>query len=199
MKNSLLRNDLGLEVSRHTLMTDSRKNQGFTLVELMILMGIVAITLAFALPYIPEWIANMRLRGAARDLASNFQLAKMGAANRNTFCTVTFDLAIGGQTYDYVVYVDTDQDLAYDAGEIILKRTRFSDSGYKGIGFDTSQGGGNGLTFLADTVAFSPRGLVIDTNQNIIAAGADSVFITNNRGKTKQISVSSAGGIRISQ
>lgn len=182
------------------LMRDFQAIKGFTQIELIVAIAIIAIAAAFALPNIPKWRARASLNGAARELASHFQLAKMEAAKRSSFCAVTFNIVVDGTPYDALVYLD-DGNLQYD-GEQILRRVNFSDSIYKTISLDTNQGGGDGLSFADNamgqpSIAFDSRGLPIDSNGNIIAAGADSVFIRNDRGATKKITVSPAGNIRI--
>jgi len=190
------------------LLRDFRAIKGFTQVELIVAIAIIAIAAAFALPNIPRWRARASLNGAARELASHFQFAKMEAAKRSGFCAVTFNIAVDGTPYDAIVYVD---DGAGDEGkkrnlqwddEKILRRVKFADSIYRTISLDPNQGGGDGLSFADNamgqpSIAFDPRGLPIDSTGNIIAAGADSVFIRNDRGATKTITVSPAGNIRI--
>ena len=183
------------------LMKGFAKSKGFTQMELLIVIAIIAVTATFTLPNIPKWRARARLNGAAREFATNFQLAKLEAAKRDRFCAVTFGIAIDGTTYDAVVYVD-DGNLQYDAGEDTLRRLSLADSIYRTVSLDPSQGGGDGLT-IADngmgqpSIAFNSRGLPIDHTGNIIAAGADSVFIRNDQGGTKAITVSPAGNISI--
>ena len=185
-----------------------REYVGFTHMELIVAIAIIAIAAAFALPNVLEWRARAKLNGAARDLASHFQLAKMEAAKRSSFCTVTFNITVDGTPHDAIVYVDDGagdevkkENLRWD-DEKILRRVKFSDSIYKTITFDINQGGGDGLTFVDNaigqpSIAFNPSGLPIDSTGNIITAGFDSVFIRNDRGGTKSITVSPAGNIRI--
>jgi len=191
------------------LMKGFPKSKGFTQMELLIVIAIIAITATFTVPNIPKWRARARLNGAARELATHFQLAKLEAAKRDRFCAVTFGISIDGTAYDAVVYVDDGagdeakkRNLQWDAGEDILRRLSLADSIYQTISLDPSQGGGDGLT-IADnamgqpSIAFNSRGLPIDHTGNIIAAGADSVFIRNDQGGTKTITVSPAGNISI--
>ena len=67
-----------------------RRQSGFTLVELMITIGVVAILSAIAVPNFISWIPKYRLKAAASELFSNMQLARMTAVKENTTCTVTF-------------------------------------------------------------------------------------------------------------
>ena len=182
-------------------MKNVRRNEGFTLTELMVIIGIMVIAAAITLPNISGWRASAKLNGAARDLASNFQVAKMEATKRNSVCAVTFNITVDDRLIDVIVYEDVAKDLVYNAGDTEILRRPFA-STYKTISLDTSQGGGDGVT-LADnasgqpSIAFNARGLPINDTGSVIAVGADSVFIINDLGGTKTITVSPAGNIRI--
>jgi prepilin-type N-terminal cleavage/methylation domain-containing protein len=177
------------------------KKDGFTLIELLITFIILGIATAIAVPVFSRWLPNSRLKSATRDVFSNFQLAKLTSIRSNSYCTITFNQAIGGINYDYVVYVDSDEDidrlLEYDAGEDIITKVLWTD--YKGVSFDITQGGGDGLTFANNddglpSIAFTPAGL---PKNNIGGFGAGSVFLTNPNGKATKVVVSPAGNIRI--
>lgn len=59
-------------------------HSGFTLVELMIVIAIVAITTTFAAPAFVDMIAASRMRSAASDLYASALLARSEAIKRNT-------------------------------------------------------------------------------------------------------------------
>ena len=61
---------------------------GFSLIELMIVLAIVAIALVLGLPSYSTWIANSRVRVAAESIQNGLQLARAEAVSRNT--TVQF-------------------------------------------------------------------------------------------------------------
>ena len=177
------------------------KKNGFTLIELLITFLILGIVVSIAIPGFSRWLPDSRLKSAARDVFSNFQLAKLTSIRSNSYCTITFNQAIGGTNYDYVVYVDSDEDidrlLEYDAGEDIITKVLWTD--YKGVSFDITQGGGDGLTFDNNddglpSIAFAPDGL---PKNNSGGFGAGSVFLTNPNGKAIKVVISSAGNIRI--
>jgi prepilin-type N-terminal cleavage/methylation domain-containing protein len=70
-------------------------HQGFTFLELVVILAIIGLLAAVAAFGIPEWRANITLRTTARDVISSFQFARVEAAKRNA--TVSIQLTEGGQ------------------------------------------------------------------------------------------------------
>ncbi|MDR3299340.1 MAG: GspH/FimT family pseudopilin [Candidatus Accumulibacter sp.] len=60
-----------------------RFNLGFTLLELMIGVALMAILITLAVPNFSLWIRNMGIRGATESLVSGLQLARAEALKRN--------------------------------------------------------------------------------------------------------------------
>lgn len=68
-----------------------RKNSGFTLVELMVTIAIIAIVSAIAIPGYMSWLPNYRLRSAVLDLEGNIQQTRLQAIKHNQTWAVLFD------------------------------------------------------------------------------------------------------------
>jgi prepilin-type N-terminal cleavage/methylation domain-containing protein len=68
-----------------------RKDMGFTLVEMMVVIAIMAIVSAIAVPNFYSYAAGMKLRSASRDLYSTLQNTRMKAVRQNTRWAVRFD------------------------------------------------------------------------------------------------------------
>ena len=68
-----------------------RDNTGFTLIELMVVIAVIATLTAISVPNFLAYLPNARLKSAARELYSNMQLAKMGAIKQNTDWAIVFD------------------------------------------------------------------------------------------------------------
>jgi type IV fimbrial biogenesis protein FimT len=63
--------------------------RGFTLIELIVAMAVLGILAAVAAPAIGEYLATQRLKGAAEELQTDLQFARMESVQRNTAVTVT--------------------------------------------------------------------------------------------------------------
>lgn len=77
-----------------------RKNHenGFTLIEVMIVCAIIGIASALAIPNYLEWKARYDLREAVSEFSGNLNLARVVAMNRNRQATVTIQVAGSGLT-----------------------------------------------------------------------------------------------------
>jgi prepilin-type N-terminal cleavage/methylation domain-containing protein len=68
-----------------------KKNQkGVTLLELVVVFAIIAITAVLVIPNLGSWLTNYRLRSAARDVTSTLRTAQMRSVSNNLFYRVEF-------------------------------------------------------------------------------------------------------------
>ena len=82
-----------------------RKNHqgGFTLLELIITVAIVAVGASLALPGFLQWHARTQLRQATSEIASQLTMARMAAMNRNRGVDVTIQATSGAVNVSAVV------------------------------------------------------------------------------------------------
>lgn len=69
---------------------------GFTFIEIMIVIAIIGIGSAIAVPAYNQWTVRYELRQAIVEVASNLTMARMAARNRNTTITANFMKAADG-------------------------------------------------------------------------------------------------------
>ena len=118
------------------------KQSGFTLVELMFTITVLAVLLGIGVPNFRDFIRNSRLTSAANDLLADLNLARSEAVKRRV--PVTLCKSDGAACVDdaspfrrWIVFVDdanpavsvnTDGNGIRDAGEVILRDRTVSDT-----------------------------------------------------------------------
>ena len=68
-----------------------KKNSGFTLMEMMIVIAIIGITAAIAIPNVISYLPKHRLNGGARDVYSAMQYARLKAVKERTPVSINFN------------------------------------------------------------------------------------------------------------
>ena len=68
-----------------------KKENGFTLIELAVVMAIVGILSSIAVPAYNTWLPRYRLKHAAMDLRANMNSVKLEAIKNNSDWAIVFD------------------------------------------------------------------------------------------------------------
>lgn len=88
--------------SRRTHGRNAGRGRGFTLIELMIVIVVVAIGAALAAPSFRETIANYRVRGGAESIVNGLNYARAEAVRRNGSVTFTLNASGSGWSVDQI-------------------------------------------------------------------------------------------------
>ncbi len=102
--------------------------QGFTVIELMLVVAVAAVLLTVAAPAMVDMILNNRMTSQANELLADLAYARSQAASmgvRMTACVSSDGANCTGSGWSAgrMVFADTDGDGAHDSGEEILRVT----------------------------------------------------------------------------
>lgn len=121
-----------------------KRESGFTLVELMVAIGIFGILIAIALPNFSQMIVNQRVRSASSDIFATLLFARSEAIKRNASVSVVRS----GTIWEAGWSVQT-------AGGIVLKQQDpYTNITVTGPSSGTLVFGGNGRPLASATVFF---------------------------------------------
>jgi len=154
-----------------------RNVNGFTLIEALTVISLMACISTLAAPNLINWLNRAKLNGAVINLKGSLELAKLKAIQENGPVAVNF------AANSYVVFRDTGATFGvYDAGEEVFRKKSLP----IGIRIDLS------ATTFADTgkggkkTRFRGRG----------TSASGTVYLVNSNGMVKKVIVSSTGRIR---
>ena len=164
-----------------------KKQSGFTMIEVIVVMALIAIVAATAIPAFTVWLPNYRLRAATNDLYANMQLAKSGAVRDHSEWAVQFDTVNNG----YRLWSNWGE-----ANQAEVKTVDLSDYG-SGVAFghgnatdDIPDGAnpiGDDVTYGSDVAVFNMRG----------TCSAGYVYLENSRNNTFAVGSLSSGAVRM--
>ena len=155
------------------------KNKGFTILELVIIVAILSVLMAFAGPSLSTMIANNRISGGVNDFVAAMQFAKTEAAARISPVTIckkkdnSSDCDGGGDWQrGWIVFVDVNSDADVDSDDQILMNHEALDSR---ITF-------GGTAQVQDAITFQSSGTTSVTSAQVLIMCDERGFIDAARG-----------------
>ncbi len=165
-----------------------RNEKGFTLIELMLVVAIVAVMSIMAFPTFSGWIARARLRDAARTVYSDLQLARIKAIETGGEWRINFNPDDNSYT---VISSGPDMDLDNSADDNVVEKVVRIPEKSKGVVFGTDQGPVPGLSEPDDGISFGGNSVDFNYMGSVDGLGG-SIYLKNERSETFAIVVSSA-------
>jgi prepilin-type N-terminal cleavage/methylation domain-containing protein len=145
-----------------------KKTQGFSMIELMLVVAVILVLTAITVPHIIDTVSDISLRYAATDLSGLLQSARIQAVRKNTSYTIQQGALLSGTQGYYVDIAKTGVDATGDPAMPLTQNMTV----HAGIGSGAPGEGAfiAGLNYTVnpagDPVSFNARGLPC------IAAGA---------------------------
>jgi len=162
-----------------------RTNSGFTMVEVIVVVAIIAILAGVGIPAFSRWLPNYRLKSAATDIFSNMQLAKMEAIKANNSFSIVFYPAPPGS---YELQNSTGNTINtvnfnnYDSSGNIRWGWGKATQNISGNPF-----GGSSIVYTGNKLTFNSRG----------TCNPGTVYIKNQQERAYAIGTLSSGVIRL--
>ena len=155
-----------------------KNNSGFTIMELMVIIAIVGIISAIAIPNMISWRANHQLNGTAREMKSLINGARISAIKNNAIVTVTYDAGTRTVEASYTnrarpPYIEETLSTAMLKTGVTITGSTFADNGFR----------------------FNSRGLPIKIADNSFASG--HITLTGSNGAKLEVWLASTGNTRI--
>jgi prepilin-type N-terminal cleavage/methylation domain-containing protein len=180
-----------------SMRTQDNKQQGFSLIEVVIVMGIIVAMTAAIIPNINSSIQNYRLYASAQEIASQLQSARLRAVRGNATCT--FLMSASGRRFG--IDMDGDGSISSSADVVlgINNNVSFSDLSTPPIASATTLSSGT-----KTGIGFTPRGTLTavassglpDYNPANLAASGYAIYLSNTRNHFAAITVSPLGRVR---
>jgi prepilin-type N-terminal cleavage/methylation domain-containing protein len=100
-------------------MSTQKKQKGFTLIELIIVVVVIGLMATLAAGQFDRFFRQQRLKAAGKDLLSNLRLARSYAVSRRAQYGIYFDQ----NARQYVLFKDVvnPSNYTYDAGDSVIK------------------------------------------------------------------------------
>jgi type IV fimbrial biogenesis protein FimT len=173
-----------------------RTQAGFTLVELIVALGLAAVLLGIGVPAFTDFVRNNRVIAVTNELVTALQFARSEAVKRNNNVTICISddgaACTGGASWEdgWIVFDDANANAVVDGAQIVRTHAEV--------------GGGNTLRVTAGNVgnfiSFNGNGFPRDTAGGILTA---TFSICDSRGAAagvaRTVQLGASGRVRSSE
>ena len=165
--------------SREIEGAEMKRNAGFTLIEMMVIVAVFAVMAAVAIPTFISLLPGMRLNGSARDIFMVMSQTRMQAVSKNTIGVVKFSPS----NNSFTAWLDdgpAGNNWSLDSTDTLIK------SGSTETGVSISD-----TTIPSHTFGYNSRGLPAST------PGAYDITLTNSKGETQKVEINAFGTVKM--
>lgn len=179
------------------LLVMRRAARGFSLIELMVTIAVVAILLAIATPNFRDWMNNSRIRSASESIQNGLRVARNEAAQRGTW--VRFELSSASVASWQVCQITSGTGACSDSDATAIENRGGTEALVKLTGSTTAASQTTTTTTLTGGI---PGGITFDPLARPFATGTTplkriDVAGANDAGRRLVILISAGGMVRM--
>ena len=166
------------------------EDKGFSMVELVMLVGMIVIMMAISIPMLSSSMRDMQLVADARSIASTLTVAKLTATSQMTHCRLSFDLTNNEWQIEKLNRSNGQFELQQDTNQLSRGVAN------SGITFKTSSDSApSGFpTSSSSAITFNSRGIPIDGAG--VPTASNIIYLSKNP-SDYAVSVSLAGKVQL--
>lgn len=163
--------------------------RGFSLIEMLVVMTILAILLGIGVPNMAQYFASNRLNGASSDLFAMLNLARSEAMRRGQMISMRHNGTAGSRDWNsgWSMFVDADGDGVLDAGEEVVRQgaastgtvTMFSSAAF------------------ATAITFDGGGRLVGGNGGVFVICDGPNLVVNGEARSRALLVNPSGRVRL--